>query len=56
MISEVLVNFAFNSIELTNQFLLFPRVRQQTRGNISFQCLQLIFVIGGIARGPRGGL
>lgn len=53
---EVLVNYALNSIELTNQFLLFPRVRQQTRGNISFQCLQLIFVVGGIARGPRGGL
>jgi hypothetical protein len=36
---EVLVNYALNSIELTNQFLRFPRVRQQTRGNFSFQYL-----------------
>ena len=34
---EVLVNHALYSIELTNQFLRFPRVRQQTRGNFSFQ-------------------
>jgi hypothetical protein len=36
---EVLVNYALHSIELTNQFLRFPRVRQQTRGNFSFQYL-----------------
>jgi len=36
---EVLVNHALYSIELTNQLLLFPRVRQQTRGNFSFQHL-----------------
>jgi hypothetical protein len=36
---EVLVNYALNSIELTNQFLRFPRVRQQTRGNFSCQYL-----------------
>ena len=34
---EVLVNHALNSIEITNPFLRFPRVRQQTRGNFSFQ-------------------
>jgi hypothetical protein len=34
---EVLVNYALNSIELTNPFLRFPRVRQQARGNFSFQ-------------------
>jgi hypothetical protein len=36
---EVLVNYAFNPIELTNHFLRFPRVRQQTRGNFLFQYL-----------------
>jgi hypothetical protein len=36
---EVLVNYALNSIELTNQLLRFPRVRQQTRGNFSCQYL-----------------
>jgi hypothetical protein len=36
---EVLVNGALNSVELTNQFLRFPRVRQQTRGNFSFEYL-----------------
>ncbi|MGH6811390.1 MAG: hypothetical protein ACREDM_03295 [Methylocella sp.] len=36
---EVLENYALNSIELTKQFLRFPRVRQQTRGNFSFQYL-----------------
>jgi hypothetical protein len=33
---EVLVNYALNVIELTNRFLRFPRVRQQTRGNFSY--------------------
>jgi hypothetical protein len=32
----VLVNYALDPIELTNQFLRFPRVRQLTRGNFSF--------------------
>jgi hypothetical protein len=36
---EVLVNRALDEIELTNPFLRFPRVRQQTRGNFSFQYL-----------------
>jgi hypothetical protein len=36
---EVLVDYALNSIELTNPFLRFPRVRQQTRGNFLFQYL-----------------
>jgi hypothetical protein len=44
---EVLVSYALNPIELTNQFLRFPRVRQQTRGNFSFQNLLRIFIIGG---------
>jgi len=33
---EVLVNYALHSIGLTNQFLRFPRVRQQPRGNFFF--------------------
>jgi hypothetical protein len=33
---EVLVNYALDPIKLTNQFLRFPLVRQQTRGNFSF--------------------
>src|ERR1700730_278769 len=44
---EVLVSYALNPIELTNRFLRFPRVRQQTRGNFSFQNLLRIFIIGG---------
>jgi hypothetical protein len=44
---EVLVNYALNSFGLTNQFLQFPRVRQQTRGNFSLQYLQRILIVGG---------
>jgi hypothetical protein len=34
---EVLVDYALNATALTNPFLRFPRVRQQARGNFSFQ-------------------
>jgi hypothetical protein len=37
VVLRVLVNYALNLFDLTNQFLRFPRVRQQTRGNFSLQ-------------------
>jgi hypothetical protein len=40
----VLANYALSSIAITNQFLAFPRMRQQMRGNIYF----------GVFAGPIG--
>jgi hypothetical protein len=50
---EVLVKYALTSFELTCQFHRFPRVRQQTRGNFSFEYLEFAMSSRPLPAPPR---